>query len=97
MSEYVPFVPQDCPRINTKYLFRWEKSQDAYILLYPEGVIKLNPSAAEILKRCTGELSVADMITELRELFIGAPDIEQSIYKFLENSHAKGWIDNTSR
>lgn len=74
------------------FLFRWEKSQNAFILLYPEGVIKLNPSAAEIIKRCTGELSVTDIVNELKDVFVGAPDIEQSIYKFLEVSHAKGWI-----
>lgn len=95
MSENNILAPQDRPKLNPKYLLRWEKSQDAYILLYPEGVIKLNPSASEILKRCTGQLSVEDMVAELNSLFAGAPDITHSIYKFLENSYAKGWIDNT--
>lgn len=97
MSENNAFAPQDRPMLNPKYLLRWEKSQDAYILLYPEGVIKLNPSASEILKRCNGTSSVEGMIAELGALFVGAPDIAQSIYKFLENSHAKGWIDNAGR
>lgn len=94
MSELKSFQSGDCPKLNSKYLFRWEKSQDAHILLYPEGVIKLNASAAEILKRCTGELTVAEIVTELNQVFIGAPDIEGSINKFLEASHAKGWIEH---
>lgn len=94
MSEGQSFQPEDRPRLNSKYLFRWEKSQDAHILLYPEGVIKLNASAAEILKRCTGELTVAEIATQLNEVFVGAPDIAGSINKFLEASHAKGWIEH---
>jgi len=64
------------------------------VLLYPEGVIKLNASAAEILKRCSGKLTVAGIVAQLNDVFVGAPDIEGSIYKFLEASHAKGWIGN---
>lgn len=94
MSECQSFQLEDRPRLNSKYLFRWEKSQDAHILLYPEGVIKLNASAAEILKRCTGEFTVAEIIAQLNEAFVDAPDIAGSINKFLEVSHAKGWIEH---
>jgi len=92
MSENDRFQPENRPQLDPKYLFRWEKSQDAYVLLYPEGVIKLNASASEILKRCTGKSTVADIVTELKALFIDDADIESSIYRFLEVSHAKGWI-----
>lgn len=91
MSESFNFQPEDRPRLDSKYLFRWEKSQDAYVLLYPEGVIKLNASASEILKRCTGESTIADIVAELKSLFVDATDIEGSVYKFLEVSHGKGW------
>ena len=50
-----------CPRLSPHYVFRWEASQDAHILLYPEGLIKLNPSAGEILKRCDGQRSVDEI------------------------------------
>lgn len=92
MSEDFHFQPDDRPKLDSKYLLRWEKSQNAYVMLYPEGVIKLNTSAAEILKRCTSEFTVAEIITQLNDVFVEVPDIENSIYKFLEASHAKGWI-----
>jgi len=94
MSENRHFEPEDRPQMDPKYLLRWEKSQDAYVLLYPEGVIKLNASAAEILKRCTGEFNVDNITVELKALFVDSTEIEKSIYKFLEVSHAKGWIRN---
>lgn len=94
MSEQLTFQPGDRPALSPMFLLRWEKTQDAHVLLYPEGVIKLNGSAAEILKRCTGETTVADMVDELKALFVdvGAGEIEIGINKFLETAHAKGWI-----
>ena len=81
------------PELNPMFLFRWEDTQDSYVLLYPEGVVKLNPTAGEILKRCTGGATLAQMIEELTGLFTGPPaQVEQGVRKFLEVSHAKGWI-----
>lgn len=96
MSEQMNFQPQDKPELRAMFLLRWEKTQDAHVLLYPEGVIKLNNSAAEILKRCNGKTRIADMVEELRALFVdvGAEEMENGIYRFLEASHAKGWIRN---
>jgi pyrroloquinoline quinone biosynthesis protein D len=94
MSESIHCQPEDRPRINSTFVFRWEKSQDTFVLLYPEGIVKLSASASEILKRCTGESSVAEIVAELKGLFVDAPDIENSIYRFLEVSHVKGWIGN---
>lgn len=97
MSEQLTFQAQDRPLLSPMFLLRWEKTQNAHVLLYPEGVIKLNGSAAEILKHCTGETTVAGMIVELKALFVDvdAVEIENSIYRFLETSHAKGWIRNS--
>ncbi len=83
------------PEINPLFLFRWEDTQDSFVLLYPEGVVKLNPTAGEILKRCDGRTTVGDMIADIQSQFAAAPDkIEGSVHKFLEVSYAKGWIRN---
>ena len=79
--------------LQPHFLFRWEASQEAYVLLYPEGVVKLNQTAGEILKRCTGALSVGSLIEELRQVFPDADaDVERSVCRFLEAANAKGWI-----
>ena len=83
------------PEVNPLFLLRWEETQDSYVLLYPEGVVKLNPTAGEILKRCTGATTVGELIDELKAFFAGPPDsVEQGVRKFLEVSYAKGWIRN---
>lgn len=97
MTEELSINAQERPVLNTKFILRWEATQDAHVLLYPEGVIKLNSSAAEILKRCTGETTVIDMVRELKTLFADdSGEIEQGIYRFLEASYGRGWIRNSN-
>ena len=57
--------PASTPAIGRGFRLQWEAAQDAHVLLYPEGMIKLNGSAGEILKRCDGAATIAD-IAELR-------------------------------
>jgi pyrroloquinoline quinone biosynthesis protein D len=77
------------------FLFRWEDTQDSYVLLYPEGVVKLNQTAGEILKRCDGGRTVGALIDELKQLFAEPPEqVENGVRRFLEVSYAKGWIRN---
>lgn len=85
------FTPDDRPVINPLFLFRWEEQEQAYLLLYPEGIIKLNDSAGNILKLCDGERTLKTLIEELKTLF-GDDGIEGDIYNFMEVAHGKGWI-----
>lgn len=81
------------PELNPIFLFRWEATQEAFVLLYPEGVVKLNPTAGEILRRCDGEHSVTDLLQELQTVFVETPErVADGVLKFLEVSYAKGWI-----
>ena len=49
---------------NPMYLFRWEPTQDSHVLLYPEGIVKLNQTAGDIIERCDGRRTVAELIAE---------------------------------
>jgi pyrroloquinoline quinone biosynthesis protein D len=46
-----PIDGASIPAIDRKFRLQWEAAQNAHVLLYPEGMIKLNASAGEILKR----------------------------------------------
>jgi pyrroloquinoline quinone biosynthesis protein D len=95
MTEVAGIEPGHRPELNPLFLFRWEDTQDSYVLLYPEGVVKLNETAGEILKRCDGQRTVAAMIDDLKALFAEPPEtVERGVRKFLEVSYAKGWIRN---
>lgn len=73
------------------YRFQWEAAQQAYVLLYPEGMVKLGPSAGEILKRVDGASSLAAIIAELERAFPGA-DVRPDVAEFLAHARDKGWV-----
>ena len=79
------------PELSPIFRLQWEESQDRYVLLYPEGMVQLNQSAAEILKRCDGNNSVADIIAELGDVFPGVA-LTADIQKFITQAQKNGWI-----
>lgn len=85
-------VPRDLAlSIKPGYRFQWEEAQDAYVLLYPEGMINLGASAAEILKHCNGSHNLGEIIKQLEQQFPGA-DLESDVVEFLETALEKGWV-----
>ena len=85
-----PALPER-PRLNRLFRLQWEEVQQAYVLLYPEGMVKLNQSAAEILKRCDGTLTVAELIVEL-QLAFGETDLRDPVEGMLRAAFEKDWI-----
>lgn len=63
------------------------------MLLYPEGMIKLNTSAGQILDLVDGRRSVATIIELLMTTFPGVPGIDEDVLTFLEVAHAQFWIE----
>ncbi|MES2152553.1 MAG: pyrroloquinoline quinone biosynthesis peptide chaperone PqqD [Pseudomonadota bacterium] len=81
------------PRLAPHYVFRWEESQAAWLLLYPEGLVKLNGSASEILQRCDGQRNVEAIVADLQLAFPAAPgEVEHGTLAFLDVACDKGWL-----
>lgn len=81
------------PRLAPRFLFRWEESQDAWVLLYPEGIIKLNPSAGEIIKRCDGQRTPQQIVDDLSAAFPGNDaELAAGVRQFLAVALGKGWL-----
>ncbi len=72
---------------------QWEEVQDCYVVLYPEGMVKLSQSAGEIMKRIDGQLSIASIIKDLEKTF-SESNLENDVLKFLEVAYDTGWIRN---
>ena len=77
--------------LERQFRFQFEPAQDCYVLLYPEGLIKLPGSAGEIMKLVDGRLSANEIIAQLETTFPGV-DLKQDVLDFLENANDKGWI-----
>ncbi|MCC5797075.1 MAG: pyrroloquinoline quinone biosynthesis peptide chaperone PqqD [Methylophaga sp.] len=86
------FKPESIPMLALGYRFQWEPAQDCHVLLYPEGMVKLNGPAAEILKRIDDKKqTVAELIAELKVAF-GGVDLDDDVYQFLEEAYGNDWI-----
>ena len=61
------------PRLPRGVRLVHNKAQGGWVLLAPERVFKVDTIAHEILKRCTGEASVEQIVDDLVKAFSGAP------------------------
>lgn len=79
------------PAIGRGFRLQWESAQQAFVLLFPEGMIKLNGSAGEILKRCTGSATVADITADLERSF-GTSGLSADVVAFIAMARDKQWL-----
>ncbi len=83
--------PDAVPEIGRHLRLQFEPAQTAWVLLYPEGMIRLSGSAGEIMRRIDGRTSVERLIRNLEAAFSGAA-LEHDVLEFLEIAHERGWI-----
>jgi len=57
------------PRLATKVRLKWDEVRQKPLLLFPEGLLVLNPTAHEIVGLCDGERTVAEIVKMLGEKF----------------------------
>jgi len=81
----------DKPALSRLFRMQWEEAQNNYVLLYPEGMVKLNGSAAEILKRCDGQHSVPAIVQELEQAF-QTTGLQADVDDFLRAASERGWF-----
>jgi len=79
------------PKLARLFRMQWEEAQGAYVLLYPEGMVKLNHSAGEILKRCDGQRDAQAIIDDIEQTF-NATGLEKDVLGFIEIATERGWI-----
>jgi pyrroloquinoline quinone biosynthesis protein D len=80
------------PAIGRGMRLQWEPAQNAHVLLYPEGMIKLNSSAGEIMKRCDGKRSIADITADLERAF-SAVGLARDVEVFVAMAISKHWLE----
>lgn len=92
MAEKIALTLEQVPAVDRKFRFQWEEAQQCYVLLYPEGLIKLNGSAGEIMKRVNGASSIADIAADCEKSF-NQRDLKKDVIAFLEIAHERGWVN----
>ncbi|MHC8441328.1 MAG: pyrroloquinoline quinone biosynthesis peptide chaperone PqqD [Candidatus Eutrophobiaceae bacterium] len=89
------FSSEHIPEIASTFRLQWETVQNCFVILYPEGMVKLSQSAGEIMQRIDGSTTVEDIVRSLEKHF-STNGIEDDIHAFLEHAHDNGWIKNKS-
>jgi len=88
--------PEDIYTIAPHHRFQWEKAQDCYVILFPEGMVKLNGGAGEVLNLVNDNFSVKKITEELIKKFPDADGIDKDIVGMIEMALEKAWIEKTN-
>tara|TARA_R110002074_G_scaffold170005_3_gene331949 strand:+ start:10313 stop:10588 length:276 start_codon:yes stop_codon:yes gene_type:complete len=81
--------------LSPTYRLQWEEAQQMFVLLYPEGLIELNQSSAEILQHCDGTNKLSDIVQILEQKF-ATTGLENDIASFLNVALENGWINQSA-
>lgn len=79
------------PRVAAKARLQWDGIRNRHVLLYPEGLVALNPTAAEILKLCDGRRTVEQIVVVLSSKY-ESQDITTDVQELLARLAAKGLV-----
>jgi pyrroloquinoline quinone biosynthesis protein D len=88
-------APEDASQPRLAAGCRWGGSEQERVILFPEGAIKLQGTGRQVLERCDGQRTFAQLIGELQTEFGDAdPDkIRADISQFLEQLRHKRIVD----
>ncbi|MDD5276802.1 MAG: pyrroloquinoline quinone biosynthesis peptide chaperone PqqD [Methylovulum sp.] len=87
--------PQFPILFSPTHRLQWEEAQQKYVILYPEGMVELNQSSAEILKCCDGTRNLVEIVSELEQKF-ATSGLLNDISAFLEVALKNGWIQQSN-
>lgn len=73
MEQEGAIAPDAKPRLPRGVRLTHSEAQGGWLLLAPERVFKADAVSAEILKRCTGEATLEQIVDDLSKAFTGAP------------------------
>ena len=79
------------PRMGAGFRLQWEPVQDCHVLLYPEGMVKLNGSAGQIMMRCNGQRDVAAIVADLEATFT-AQGLAPEVLSFVQMAGQQRWL-----
>ena len=80
------------PRLRRGVRLTWDKTRDTYVLLFPEGVLVPNRTAADVLRLCDGVATVEEITAALGEKYAGVrPQDVQDILTRLEERRVAEW------
>jgi pyrroloquinoline quinone biosynthesis protein D len=79
------------PRLVTGARLRYDEVREEHVLLVPEGVVRLNATAAEVLELCDGVRSLDDIVGALSARYDGA-DLRDDVHELVDAMAQRGLV-----
>ncbi|HEX5194610.1 MAG TPA: pyrroloquinoline quinone biosynthesis peptide chaperone PqqD [Solirubrobacteraceae bacterium] len=79
------------PRLVTGARLHYDKVRSEHVLLVPEGIVRLNPSAVAVLELCDGERELDEIVSDLSERYPGA-DVSADVRGLVDAMSEKGLV-----
>ena len=79
------------PRLMTGARLRYDEVREEHLLLVPEGAVRLNPTAAQVLELCDGERSLDDIVGALSARYEGA-DLRADVHELVDGMAQRGLL-----
>jgi pyrroloquinoline quinone biosynthesis protein D len=79
------------PRLADGARLQYDDVRDEHLLLVPEGAVRLNQTAADVLELCDGARSVDEIAAELSGRYAGA-DVTDDVRELLGGMGARGLV-----
>ena len=79
------------PRLVTGARLSYDEVREEHMLLVPEGAVRLNPTAAEVLELCDGERSLEDIVGALSARYDGA-DVRDDVLELVDGLAQRGLV-----
>jgi pyrroloquinoline quinone biosynthesis protein D len=88
-------LPEDSSQPRLAAGCRWGGTEEARVILFPEGAIKLQGTGRQVLEQCDGQRTFGQIIQELQAQFTDADPakIRADISQFLEQLKHKRIVD----
>ncbi|WP_280156507.1 pyrroloquinoline quinone biosynthesis peptide chaperone PqqD [Piscinibacter sp. XHJ-5] len=82
---------QVVPKLSPMHRLQYEAVQARWVLLYPEGMVRLNSAAGDVLRRIDGARTVQAVVDDLRRAYPDA-DLRDDVLQFLREAQERGWL-----
>jgi pyrroloquinoline quinone biosynthesis protein D len=79
------------PRLVTGARLRYDEVREEHLLLIPEGAVRLNRTAAEVLELCDGERSLDEIVGTLSARYDGS-DLRDDVQGLVHGMAERGLV-----
>ena len=79
------------PRLVDGARLQYDDVREEHLLLVPEGAVRLNETAAQVLELCDGERSVEDIATALSDRYAGT-DVADDVRELIGGMGERGLV-----